>query len=80
MPTKEGECGRDQDLDVEILPPSVILCTGKMKVVGKHLPSLPRLHAEEQHVEGECGVRGPSSATLTTTHTQDLVFISGRDF
>ena len=42
MPTKEGECGRDQDLDVEILPPSVILCTGKMKVVGKHLPSLPR--------------------------------------
>ena len=44
MPTKrEGELGRDQHLAVEILPPRVILCFGKIKAVGKkHLPPLLR--------------------------------------
>lgn len=43
MPTKEeGDRDRDQHLDVETLPPRVILCSRKRQGVGKHLPSLLR--------------------------------------
>lgn len=35
MPPKEGERGKDQHLAVETLPPRVILCTRKMKAIGK---------------------------------------------
>lgn len=43
MPTKEeGDRDRDQHLDVETLPPRVILCIRKRQVVGKHLPSVLR--------------------------------------
>lgn len=80
MPPKEGERGRDQHLAVETLPPRVILCTRKMKAVGKRWLSWLRAVEAGRSVKGECGVHGPSSATLTATHTQELVFISGRDF
>lgn len=70
---KEGERGRDQHLDVEILPPRVTLCIRKIKAVGKeHLPSLLGEAAEACRSaagKGECGVRGPSSATVINTHT-----------
>lgn len=73
MPTKkEGERGRDQHLDVEILPPRVTLCIRKIKAVGKeHLPPLLGEATEACRStagKGECGAQGSSSATVINTH------------
>ena len=80
MPPKEGERGRDQHLAVETLPPRVVICTRKTKAVGKRWLSWLGAVEAGGSVKGECGVRGPSSTTLTAAHTQELVFISGREF
>lgn len=81
---KEGERGRDQHLDVEILPPRDLLCIRKIKTSCRkgHLPSSVREAVAARGSaarKGECGVRGPSSAAIRHTLTQELVFISGRD-
>lgn len=83
MPAEKGGRGRDQPLDVEVLPPRDLLRIRKVSCRKERLPSLAREAVEacgSAARKGERGVRGPSSATVTHTHTQDLVSISGRDF
>lgn len=77
MPPKEGERGKDQHLAVETLPPRVILCTRKMKAVGKRWLSWLRAVEAGRSVKGECGVFSPSSATLIAAHTKNLFSSQG---
>lgn len=77
---KEGERGRDQHLDVEILPPRDLRCIRKIKNGRKeHLPSLLKEAVEAQHERVSVVSEAQARATIIHTHTQDLVFISGRD-
>ena len=80
MPPKEGERGRDQHLAVETLPPRVIICTRKTKAVGKRWLSWLGAVEAGGSVKGECGVRGPSSTTLTysRSHTRTCFHLRER--
>lgn len=78
MPPKEGERGRDQHLAVETLPPRAILCTRKMKAVGKRWLSWLRAMEAGGSVKGEWGPWPKLRNTYSRSHTRTCFHLRER--